>query len=44
MRLRDFTFNNAGDRVYALRLDGRVYEWNLDELRHELKKLELDWK
>ena len=44
MRLRDFTFNNNGERVYAMRLDGRVYEWNLAELHRELAKLALDWQ
>ena len=36
--------SNAEDRVYALRLDGRACEWNLDELRRELAKLILDWQ
>ena len=44
MRLRDFTFDNAGDRLFAMRIDGRVYEWKLAELRRELGKLNLDWQ
>jgi WD40 repeat protein len=44
MVLRDFTFSASGDRLYLLRLDGRVYEWNLAQLHKELAKLELDWE
>jgi WD40 repeat protein len=44
LRVRDFTFSAAGDRLYVLRLDGRVYEWNLARLREQLAKLGLDWE
>ena len=43
LRLRDFTFGAAGDRLYLQRLDGAVGEWDLARLREELAKLELDW-
>src|SRR5205807_8105465 len=43
MRVRDLVFGAAGDRLYLMRLDGRVYEWDLDRLRAELAKLQLDW-
>lgn len=44
MRLRDFSFGAAGDRLYLLRLDGRVDEWNLAQLHRELAELGLDWE
>jgi hypothetical protein len=43
MVLRDFTFGASGDHLYLLRLDGRVHEWNLAQLRQEVSKLELGW-
>jgi hypothetical protein len=44
MRFQDLTFSSTGDRLYVLRGDGRVYEWNLAELRTELAKLGLNWQ
>jgi WD40 repeat protein len=44
MRLRDFTFSAAGDHLYLLRVDGRIHEWNLAQVRRELAKLGLDWE
>jgi hypothetical protein len=43
MVLRDFTLGASGDHLYLLRLDGRVHEWNLAQLRQEVSKLELGW-
>jgi WD40 repeat protein len=43
MRLRELTFSAAGDRIYLLRLDGRVYEWDLAELKRQLASLRLAW-
>jgi serine/threonine protein kinase/WD40 repeat protein len=43
MRLRELTFSAAGDRIYLLRLDGRVYEWDLAELNRQLASLHLAW-
>ena len=43
MRFQDVCFNATGDRMYLLRGDGRVYEWNVAELRNELVLLGLDW-
>ncbi len=43
MRLQTLAFSPTGDRLYALRGNGAVYEWNLAELRKELAKLGLDW-
>jgi hypothetical protein len=44
MRLQTLLFSPTGDRLYALRGNGTVYEWNLAELRKELAKLGLDWR
>jgi WD40 repeat protein len=44
LRLRDFTFSASGDHLYLMGLDGRIYEWDLAELRKELTKLGLAWE
>jgi serine/threonine protein kinase/WD40 repeat protein len=43
VRLRELTFSVSGDRLYLMGLDGRIYDWNLAELRRELAKLGLPW-
>jgi hypothetical protein len=43
MRLRELTFGSTSDRIYLVRLDGRVYEWDLAELRRQLGNLHLAW-
>jgi WD40 repeat protein len=43
MRLQTLVFSPNGDRLYALRANGAVYDWNLAELRKELARLGLDW-
>jgi serine/threonine protein kinase/WD40 repeat protein len=43
VRVQDFRFSTAGDRLYLERLDGALGEWDLGRLRGELAKLELDW-
>jgi WD40 repeat protein len=42
--ISDLRFSRTGDRLYLVRLDGRVYEWDLARLRAELAKLGLDWE
>jgi WD40 repeat protein len=43
MRLRELTFGATSDRIYLVRLDGRVYEWDLAELKRQLASLHLAW-
>src|ERR1051325_2975875 len=43
MRLRELTFGAAGGRIYMIRLDGRVYEWDLAESNRQLATLQLAW-
>ncbi len=43
-RLRDFAFSASGEHLYLMGLDGRIYEWNLAQLRKELTKLGLPWE
>ena len=43
MRLRELRFGATSDRIYLVRLDGRVYEWDLAELNRQLADLHLAW-
>lgn len=43
VRLSDWRFAPDCQRLYVLTITGRVFDWNLSELRHELAKLKLDW-
>lgn len=40
----DMTWNAAGDRFYLLTREGQVREWNLAELRRQLREMGLDWE
>ena len=44
MRFQALVFSPAGDRLYALRGNGAVYEWDLGKLRKKLAEARLDWK
>jgi WD40 repeat protein len=43
MRLRELAFGATSDRIYLVRLDGRVYEWDLVEFKRQLASLHLAW-
>jgi hypothetical protein len=43
MRFQAITFSKNDDRLFALRGDGRLYEWNLGQLHQHLAALRLDW-
>jgi WD40 repeat protein len=43
VRLSDWRFTPDNQRLYALANTGRVYDWDLAEIRRELAKLKLDW-
>jgi WD40 repeat protein len=43
IRLGDWKFTPDSRRLYVLPSTGRMFEWDLKELRQELAKLKLDW-
>ena len=43
MRFQAIKFSQHDDRLFALRGNGRVYEWHLAQLRKDLAALRLDW-
>jgi WD40 repeat protein len=43
MRFQAIKFSQHDDRLFALRGNGRVYEWHLGQLHQHLAALRLDW-
>jgi len=44
MRLHDLAFSPDASRLYLWQGTGRLFEWNLAELRRELRRRGLDWE